>query len=154
MRESAICNKVEAEYIRKCINLATKLKENRLKAQEYLVSEFDKISKDMSLRTYDMFINKLEKPPYSIKLSAQADTLKNKRSNFLKLNTAEQAVAISEIIHLFQCNRVPANLKILGGVENAGTILMSNEISKLKLAKITNQSVTGIFENEIDLLTI
>jgi CRISPR-associated endonuclease Csn1 len=146
--------KTEADYIRKCINLTTKLKERRIKAQEYIVTRFDQISADMNMQLFDMFIFKLGKSPFSIKLSTQAETLKSKRLNFSNLIEAEQAVVISEIIHLFQCNIVTANLKIIGGAESAGLVATSKIISNFKSVKLVNQSVTGIFENEIDLLNI
>ena len=57
-------------------------------------------------------------------------------------------------LHLFQCQSGSANLKSIGGPGNAGILLMNNNITGCNRISIINQSVTGIFEKEIDLLAL
>ena len=47
-----------------------------------------------------------------------------------------------------------ANLKMIDGPGKAGILVMNNNVSKCNKISIINQSPTGIFENEIDLLKI
>ena len=73
---------------------------------------------------------------------------------FLNLKKEEKCVVLSEILHLFQCQSTSANLKMIDGPGKAGILVMNNNISKCNKISIINQSPTGIFENEIDLLKI
>ena len=47
-----------------------------------------------------------------------------------------------------------ANLSKIGGKTSSGTIKFSKNISKNDEFKLINQSVTGLYQNEIDLLTV
>lgn len=43
---------------------------------------------------------------------------------------------------------------MIGGPASAGILVMNNNISKCKNISIVNQSPTGIYEKEIDLLRV
>ena len=47
-----------------------------------------------------------------------------------------------------------ANLSLIGGAANAGTIKLNNNITKYNQISIINQSPTGIYEKEIDLMKL
>ena len=66
----------------------------------------------------------------------------------------EKCIVLSEILHMFQCNSVAANLSMIDGPGKAGILVMNNNITKCNKIKINNQSVTGIYEQEIDLLKV
>ena len=55
---------------------------------------------------------------------------------------------------MFQSNSIASNLKLIGGPEKAGIIVLNNNITKCKQIFIINQSPTGIYEQEIDLKKI
>lgn len=59
-----------------------------------------------------------------------------------------------EILHLFQCASQAANLQLIDGPGKAGILVLNNDISKLEDIKIINQSITGFYEQVIDLKTI
>ena len=103
---------------------------------------------------YDEFLDKLKNTIYNKRLSAQLKTLSEKRENFIKLCIEDKCIVLGEILHLFQCQSGSANLKSIGGPGNAGILLMNNNITGCNRISIINQSVTGIFEKEIDLLAL
>lgn len=105
-------------------------------------------------KLYDTFLEKLEKTVYRIRLSAQAKTLTDKKEKFMQLSKEEKCMILSEILHLFQCQSGAANLKAIGGPGSAGILVMNNNITKCKQISIINQSPTGIYEEEIDLLKL
>ena len=72
----------------------------------------------------------------------------------MDLNLSEQCVVLGEILHLFQCRPLGANLVLIGASAHTGIITIGKEISKCNSAKLINQSVTGIYERAVDLLTI
>lgn len=114
----------------------------------------DEITEEMLIQIYDMFYEKIKNTVYNVRLSAQEKTLSDKKKNFLNLKKEEKCVVLSEILHLFQCQSTSANLKMIGGPGKAGILVMNNNISKCNKISIINQSPTGVFENEIDLLKI
>lgn len=87
-------------------------------------------------------------------MGTQANTLKEKKDTFLKLDTESECLVLYEILHLFQCQSGAANLKMIGGPGNAGILVMNNNITKYNQISIINQSPTGIYEEEIDLMKI
>ena len=70
------------------------------------------------------------------------------------LTVKEQCALIYEILKLTAIGPTVADLRAIGGTQKSGIMLHSKMISKTDEFKLINQSVTGIYENAIDLLTI
>ena len=118
------------------------------------ITSWDQISEDALIQLYDCFLNKLQNTVYAVRLGTQGKTLAEKRNNFLQLSVEEKCIVLNEILHLFQCQSGSANLKLIGGPGKAGILVLNNNISKLNDIVIINQSITGIYENAIDLLKL
>ena len=88
---------------------------------------------------------------YGKRLGTQLQTLEKGKEKFDSLTREEKCLVLSEILHLFQCQSATANLTLIGGPEHAGKIRMNNDISKLEHISIINQSITGFYEQAIDL---
>ena len=136
--------------MKKILKFVNRQKENK----NLLLVDNDEITEEMLIQIYDMFYEKIKNTVYNVRLSAQEKTLSDKKKNFLNLKKEEKCVVLSEILHLFQCQSTSANLKMIGGPGKAGILVMNNNISKCNKISIINQSPTGVFENEIDLLKI
>ena len=100
---------------------------------------------------YDTFLRKIRNTIYGVRLKEQEKTLSSGRENFEKLKIEDQCMVIYEILHLFQCQSTQANLKLIGGPGNAGRLGLNSDITKYENISIINQSVTGIYEQAIDL---
>lgn len=109
------------------------------------------INEQTNLEIYDALYLKLRDTVYNRRLSAQVATFENCREEFRLLSLADQCVFLSNALKMFQCNPSPADLSLVGGVKSGGILVLSNNISKLSDIKLIFQSVTGIFENELDL---
>ena len=59
-----------------------------------------------------------------------------------------------QIIQLSQLSNMGADLISIGGVKKTGVATLNKVISDKEEFKLINQSVTGLYENEIDLLTV
>ena len=99
-----------------------------------------------------MFLDKLENSIYNKRLAPAAKTLRNGEEDFKNLSTENQCRLLAEALKLFQCNVVLSDLSLIGGPKMAGSIRPSKVISTFSTAILINQSVTGLFEEEIDLL--
>lgn len=140
----------DTAILKKVIKYVNRKKENK----EAVLNQRDELTEDMLMQLYDTFIDKIQNAIYGIRLQAQVQTLSMKRDNFVKLCAEDKCIVLNEILHMFQCQSTASNLKLIGGPGSAGILVMNSNITKCKRISVINQSVTGIFEKEINLLTL
>jgi len=139
-------------YIKSIVKVANKINEAKRNKLEYKVNEYDRIDIEKNIELYRLFSNKLTDTLYSIKFKNIGNKLKLNENKFVENAIENQCIILLEVIHLLQCNPLAADLTLLiGSGKKTGVLLISKKIdSKSKLSMI-NQSVTGIFENEIQI---
>lgn len=100
---------------------------------------------------YDEFTEKLS-GAYQKRPANQGQLLAKNREKFLTLTLREQAVVLNQILSMLRCDIAStADLSLIGGSKMAGKLTVNkNTIGKSTLILI-NQSVTGLFENRIEL---
>lgn len=145
-----ILSEQDSKTLKKVVKFNLRRKENK----DVTITEKDEINAEILLQLYDTFLWKIQNTIYGIKLSAQEKTLQEKRDAFQNLSLEEKTLVLYEILHMFQCQSVSANLKAIGGPGNAGILRISNNITKCNQISLINQSLTGIYEQEIDLLKV
>ena len=145
-----ILSEGDSRILKKVVKFNLRRKENK----NVTITEKDEINTEILLQLYDTFLWKIQNTIYGIRLSAQEKTLKEKRETFRILSLEEQTLVLYEILHMFQCQSVSANLKAIGGPGNAGILVMNNNITNCNQISIINQSPTGVYEQEIDLLKV
>lgn len=129
-----------------------KFLERKNKNKEETVTAYDKIDAAQTLALYETFADKLERGVYRVKLGAQAKSLQKGKETFAALPLEEQCQALMEILHFFQCNPVSSDLRLIGGVGQAGKFSISFDVTKQKGLALIHQSVTGFFEKRIPLV--
>lgn len=112
------------------------------------------ISKEKNLELYKMLSEKHEHGVFSKRQNPVGERLKAGLSIVETLTVKEQCALIYEILKLTAIGPTVADLRAIGGTQKSGIMLHSKMISKTDEFKLINQSVTGIYENAIDLLTI
>ena len=112
------------------------------------------ITRENNIRSYDILLEKQMNTIYNKRPASQLNTLVNGRDKFLDCTLEEQCILLNEILHLLQCKPITADLTIVDGSKYAGKIQVSKVISNAQTAMLINQSVTGLFEKKIDLLTV
>lgn len=140
----------EAAILKGVVKYVNRKNENK----DAKLSERDGMTEEKLLQLYDTFLDKLSNTVYSIRLSAQIKTLTEKRAKFIGLSNEDQCIVLNEILHMFQCQSGSANLKLIGGPGSAGILVMNNNITACKQISVINQSPTGIYEKEIDLMKL
>lgn len=73
---------------------------------------------------------------------------------FEKLTCLEQGKVLLEILNLTRIGVTSANLALIGGDTGTGVMRISKKITGAQEFVLVNQSVTGVYENRIDLLTV
>lgn len=117
-----------------------------------LITAWDEITKEKNLELYHYLIYKHECNAYKNRPSKQIATLKNGEPAFRDLSVEKQCIILGSILELFQCAAVRVNLEDIGGSKNAGTITVGKDITNRDCLRLINQSITGLFEQEVNLL--
>lgn len=133
--------------LKKVIKFINRRKENK----NVEIYSSDGLTSEILREVYDTFLEKIRNTIYGIRLKAQEKTLSSGIEAFEKLRIEDQCLVIYEILHLFQCQRILADLKLIGGSGNAGSLTLNSDITKYENISIINQSVTGIYEQVINL---
>lgn len=138
----------QSMYYKQLVKFDSRRKENA----SITLNERDGITAEENIQCYEYCIDKLEHTIYKKFFAAQAKTLIDKRDIFTQTSLKNQVRILVNILSIFKCNAVKCDLSLLGAGKNVGTLLISKIISNKSSVKLINQSVTGIYQNEMDLL--
>ena len=139
-------------YVKKISNYLNKCVE--LKAEKP-ITEYDGITLEQNLVLYDALTRKLGDTVLSVKFSGVSKVMDNKREIFEKLSLNEQCDFIMQVLNIVHANVRTGDLSLLGEAKKSGTVTTGSKIAptkNIKSFKIINQSITGLFEQEIELL--
>ncbi len=126
---------------------------------DYAINKKMDISEKMELGEtdlrglYDTFQDKLKNTIYQKpkQMSDLIGILEKGKEKFECLSKVEKCLLLNEILHLFQCRRVLSDLTLIGGSKKSGNIRLNSNINKLQQVFLINQSITGFYEQVIDL---
>lgn len=133
------------------------LQRNRMRQDKKTLLEIQEeegITEEENLKIFDQWLKKLNHTIYKNCPANQAETLENGRDKFMTLSLEEQCMVLGEILHLTQCNRVLADLTLIGGSKHAGSMLKNKVIDNCSECVLIHQSVTGLYHASIDLLNV
>lgn len=122
---------------------------------ELPITVFDKLSADENQELYTVLLEKLENPLYRIKFETAAKTIRENLEQFAVLSVPNQCRVLLQILNLFANNATSADLKVLNGKAGIGILLTSKNLENYTGHTFTliHQSITGFFEQEVDLLS-
>lgn len=123
------------------------------KAEKFSINEkYDGFSHNNVDGLYDVFANKLNETVYKKRPANQGANLVKNRELFRNLVLEEKVKVVNEILTMLRCDiATTADLRLVNGGGYAGSMKVNkNTLGKSKLILI-NQSVTGLFENRIEL---
>lgn len=145
-----ILNNEQEKYIKKISNYLAKCTELR---KEKEITSFDEITAEDNLDLYDALTYKMTDTVFNSKFGKIGNTLVSKRDKFIDLSPYQQCYTLMQVINILHANVLSGDLTALDEAKKSGTIKISNKIqSGYNSVKIINQSITGLFEQEIDLL--
>ena len=144
-----ILNNSEQKIIKKIDKFLTKKKDNK----DIKVSIMDNIKEKELIDLYQKLSYKLNNGIYSYKRNNQAKNIIDSFDNFVGLSIEDKVELINQIILIFQGVNNGCNLKLIGLSARTGVVYIPKKMN-YKEFKLINQSITGLFENEIDLLKL
>lgn len=139
----------DEEYLRKIIKAIEKAdyKETNKAGNEI-------ITKERNGEFFKTLLSKLASKPYNNNRWNIYKTITGKEDIFELLDVEKQCFVISQIICWVNSTTQNVNLKDLGGSEHAGTQTLNKKISECDQAILIHQSITGMHERRIDLLSV
>ncbi len=135
-------------YIKKISNYLTKNSNRKVNA-------FDKLSCEENIAVYDEIERKLTDTVFKNNFEVVRKIVVQGRDKFICLDIETQCFVLGELLKILHANVMSGDLEKIGGAKHSGIVTTNSRISgikRLKSAKLINQSVTGLYESEIDLL--
>lgn len=114
----------------------------------------DVINREDNIALYDILRDKHIDSIFSKRPNAVGEKLSSGREKFVNLNIEEQCIVLREIFNLSVIGNTSADFQLIGQGASVGTLKISKKISNAKEMKLINQSITGIYETEVDLLSV
>ncbi len=114
----------------------------------------EEITQEKNIALYELLTEKHLKSIYANRPNSVGEKLAKGLEKFKRLEVSEQCEVLNQVLKLSAIGPTCANLTLIGEAKKSGVMLMSKKISGMKELLLVNQSVTGIFENTVDLLTV
>ena len=113
------------------------------------------LNEEAANKLYDLLMYKHSDSIFSKRPNPIKEILKNGHVKFVELPLENKLYVISQIMNLSMiCNSALADLRLIGGSSKSGVTLINKQISNFESAILVNQSVTGLYQREVDLLTV
>lgn len=125
------------------------------KYKDRSINKFDNICEEKNIEVFDLLIAKMTKSLFNVKFNDFGNKVSAKRTLFISLPLEKQCVVLSELLKILHANVMTGNLKDIGEGSTVGKMKINSKISEIKNAKsikLIDQSVTGLFEKETELL--
>ncbi len=140
------------KYIKKVTEYMKKCEELKI---EKPVTEYDGLSAAENVKLYSKLIEKTSGTVLKVKFSNIANLLCDGKQKFEALSVYKQCYVLLEILKILHCNATLGNTEDIGGSGKSGAVTISNKLpsaDKAKSFKLINQSITGLFEKETELI--
>ncbi|NMA31568.1 MAG: type II CRISPR RNA-guided endonuclease Cas9, partial [Candidatus Methanofastidiosa archaeon] len=141
-------------YLKKVLKYLDRNANRKDKKTDLPINKYDGITVTENISLYDIFLEKHKNTIYKYRPASQITKLEEGREKFLGLTLEKQCIVLGQILHLFRCKPLTADLRLIGGSKEAGSMKINKKISSYTSAKLIHQSPTGIFEQEMDLLML
>lgn len=141
----------QMQYIKQVSKYLERCKAAR---EDVKITSFDGISAEENCDMYRLLLDKLRTARYIVKYETASETLRENGEKFRELSAADQCRVLMQILNLFKTDASGADLKLLCGKAGIGILRTSKNLNGFSghRFKLIHQSVTGFFEQEIDLL--
>ena len=138
----------QEKYVR---NITKYLSQNK----DRPLNKYDGISADENLTLFNALMDKMCNTIFHLRLADMCEKIAAKKEKFIDLTDEEQCVVLSELLKMLHCNVLTADLRLIGLAKGAGSVKTNSKLSEIKgvtSVKLIHQSITGLFEQQIELL--
>ena len=111
------------------------------------------ITKDKNIELYDVLLKKHVNGIYKLRMNAIGGKLESGRDKFIELELDGQCRVLLQMIKISNSEK-SANLVDIGASPSTGVMLINKVLKNDCSIYLINQSVTGIYEEKVDLLKV
>lgn len=104
-------------------------------------------------KIYEYILKKYTHGIYCKQVGVFGDILQNGRDKFIGLSLEEQCYVIMQVISNMVLS-LKADMKAVGGSSQSGVLVINKKISNADEFVLIHQSVTGLYQAEVNLLTV
>lgn len=136
------------KYIR---NIAKLIK----KGENAEITKFDGVSTEENLELFNILVEKMTNTVMKFNLGSIGAKIENRKEIFSTISVWQQCFVLLQILNIMHANVLTGDLRLINEAGQAGKIFANSKLSEIKNAKkikLINQSVTGLFETEVDLI--
>ena len=113
------------------------------------------LTEELVDNTFDCIINKLQNTIYKKSFLNIDKNIEQTTLKFNELNFEEKSKTLLMLVKAIRYSGTRQNLKHINLKSDYGRISgKTNNLNRYKEFKLVNQSITGLFENEVDLLKL
>lgn len=138
------------KYIKKIEKFIKRYTENK----NTIINKYELLSKEENEKLYKILDEKLKNTIYKNKKNNQSGKISSGFELFKNLDIKDQILQLNQLLLIFGSQNSGVNTELIGGTKRTGVAYLSNKFKDFKEFKIINQSTTGLFENEVDLLKL
>ena len=140
-------------YVKALEKLSEKVKEN----PSYIHDEkYETVKKEINLRLYDIYIDKLTNTIYKKRPNNPVATLEGGRNRFEELGVIEQAKLLLTVNMLFSRNAGGLDFQLIGGDKTMASSkissMLSNVSKNFSCVRIIDSSASGAYEKQSENL--
>lgn len=127
------------------------LKASSVKSRNPLNNQVENITSEYTQKLFDYLVSKFNKPIYlKMRGNKLADVDTIGRKEFIKLSLDERCKALAELLNIFTNMNKKLSLSTIN--VSASRKVVNFKISSLDEFKIINESITGLYSNEITIV--
>ena len=118
-------------------------------------TSYDKITAEENIRLYLALCEKMTDTIFRRKFGGLGIKLKKSQEKFENLTLLEQCYILSEILKILHANVMTGDLRLVGESNQTGSTTYGANLFGIKgisSIHLIHQSITGLYEKEIDLL--
>ncbi len=114
----------------------------------------NEISEQQNCELYEQLTEKHSKGIFAKRPNAMGTKLQSQKELFKKLKLSDQCKALNKVLELTRIGIINVDLQVLKESAHCGVMLTAKRISDANEFLLINQSITGVYENTIDLLKV
>ena len=119
------------------------------------INEWDKLTKQQNIELYCILCGKLTNKISNYRSNNHGKRLTELQNEVGQLSCEDECIVLNEILWFLRCKPTTmGDLRLLGESKATGKIMINRTITNHESTILINQSVTGLFEQKIDLLRI
>ncbi len=114
----------------------------------------DEITKERSVELYSLLLEKHQNGIYARRPNPIGEKLQVRFDMFKQLEISKQCEVLKNMIAATAIGANGTDLSLIKEASKCGVMLMGKKVNDVKELFLINQSITGLFESRIDLLTV